>query len=78
MSSIPEPMFERQEQLELYQEVLSLPEKYRVVLVLFYYEELSTKDIAEILNLRQSAVTTRLSRARGLLKQRLKGVWENV
>lgn len=78
LSSIPEPMFERQEQLELYQEVLSLPEKYRVVLVLFYYEELSTKDIAEILNLRQSAVTTRLSRARGLLKQRLKGVWENV
>ena len=78
LSSVPEPIFERQEQLELYQEVLSLPEKYRVVLVLFYYEELSTKDIAEILHLRQSAVTTRLSRARDLLKKRLKGVWENV
>jgi len=41
------------------------------VLHLFYYEELSTKEIAELLKLRQSAVTTRLSRGRAFLKQRL-------
>ena len=77
LDSVTEPVFEQPEQLELYQEVMVLPEKYRVVLVLFYYEELSTKEIAEILGLKQSAVTTRLSRARALLKQRLKGVWED-
>ena len=77
LDSVPEPVFEQPEQLELYQEVLNLSEKYRVVLVLFYYEEFSTKEIAEILGLKQSAVTTRLSRARALLKQRLKGVWED-
>ena len=77
LDNVPEPAFEQPEQLELYQEVMMLPEKYRVVLVLFYYEELSTKEIGEILGLRQSAVTTRLSRARALLKQRLKGVWKD-
>ena len=77
LDRVPEPIFEQPEQKELYQEVLNLPEKYRVVLVLFYYEEFSTKEIAEILGLGQSAVTTRLSRARSLLKQRLKGVWED-
>jgi len=77
LDSIPEPVFDQPEQLELYQEILMLPEKYRAVLVLFYYEEFSTKEIAEILGLRQNAVTTRLSRARALLKQRLKGVWND-
>ena len=57
---------------------MALPEKYRTVLDLFYYEELSTKEIAALLGLRQSAVTTRLSRARELLKQQLKEVWKDA
>ena len=51
---------------------MSLPEKYRTVLDLFYYEELSVREIGEVLRLSQSAVTTRLSRARKLLRER----WE--
>lgn len=54
---------ETPEQGELYQAVMSLPEKYRTVLDLFYYEELSVREIGEVLGLSQSAVTTRLSRA---------------
>jgi len=72
-----EPVFDRTEQRELYREVMTLPEKYRTVLNLYYYEELSTKEIAELLNLRQTTVTTRLSRARGLLKDRLGEVWND-
>jgi len=72
-----EPEFDREEQRELYREVMTLPEKYRTVLNLYYYEELSTKEIAELLNLRQTTVTTRLSRARGLLKDRLGEVWND-
>ena len=71
------PCFEKTEQLALYQEVMVLPEKYRTVLDLYYYEELSTKEIAELLQLRQSAVTTRLYRARALLKQRLGEAWKD-
>ena len=77
LESIPEPIFEQQEQRELYREVLALPEKYRTVLGLYYYEELSTKEIAALLNIRQTAVTTRLARGRELLKQRLTEVWND-
>jgi RNA polymerase sigma-70 factor (ECF subfamily) len=55
--------------------VIALPEKYRTVLHLFYYEDLSTKEIAGLLELRQSAVTTRLHRARELLKKQLGENW---
>ena len=47
----------------LYQSVMALPEIYRIVLVLFYYEELSVREIGALLKLETSAVTTRLSRA---------------
>lgn len=72
-----EPAFEQPEQAELYMEVMKLPEKYRVVLDLFYYEELSVREIAEVLRVRQSTVTTRLLRARKLLKTQLTEVWQD-
>lgn len=77
LDSIPEPVFEQPEQRELYREVLALPEKYRTVLGLYYYEELSTKEIAALLNIRQTAVTTRLARGREQLKKRLKEAWQD-
>ena len=70
-----QPVFDRREQESLYREVMALPEKYRTVLNLYYYEELSTLEIAELLNLQQTVVTTRLSRARTLLKDRLGEDW---
>ena len=66
-----EPEFERAEQGELYRAVLSLPEKYRTVLDLYYYEEVTAREIGETLGLKTSAVTTRLSRGRELLKAKL-------
>lgn len=66
--------FETKEQSELFAQVMGLPEKYRVVLYLFYYEEFSVKEIAELLHIKESAVTTRLARAREKLKSELKGV----
>lgn len=79
LESVPDqPVFDRPEERELYQTVLALPEKYRTVLDLYYCEGLSTKEIADLLGLRQSAVTTRLSRGRELLKQALKEVWKDA
>ena len=48
-----------------------LPEKYRTVLYLFYYEDYSVREIARIMHVKDSAVTTRLSRAREQLKESL-------
>lgn len=66
--------FQTNEQSELYAKVMGLPEKYRVVLYLFYYEEFSVKEIAELLHMKKSAVTTRLARAREKLKHELEEV----
>lgn len=78
LEELPEtPVFDRPEQGELYREVMGLPEKYRTVLYLFYYEELTVKEIGEVLDLRTTAVTTRLHRARAKLKERLTEVWQD-
>ena len=52
--------------------VKSLPEKYRVAVHLFYYEELSVEEIGRITGSGLSAVKTRLHRARSMLKNILK------
>lgn len=51
--------------------LLALPEDYRVVVHLYYYEELSTAEIAKVLSKREGTVRTRLSRARGMLRELL-------
>lgn len=53
--------------------VLALPERYRTVIHLYYYEGYSIKEIASILKLPSATVGTRLARARGLLKSTLEG-----
>lgn len=65
--------FERTDQEDLYKAVMELPEKYRTVLYLHYYEDFSVKLIAGMLKINVSAVTTRLSRAR----EQLKEVWKD-
>lgn len=57
--------------------VLALPPKLRVVVHLFYYEELSVAQIAKLLNMREGAVKTRLSRARALLRRNMLEGGEN-
>lgn len=54
--------------------VMKLAPKYRVVVYLHYYEGYSTREIGQLLKISQSAVTTRLSRARQVLKTELKEV----
>lgn len=70
-------MFETPESRELFEEVMKLPEKYRVVIHLFYYEDYSVKEIAKILRTTESSVKVRLSRGRAKLKDSLKEGWED-
>jgi len=61
--------FDRPEQGELFQAVMSLPEQQRLPLYLYYYEDYSTKELAALLGLSEAHVRTRLSRARSKLKE---------
>ena len=68
---------ESSELSELFETVMKLSEKYRVVIHLFYYEDYSVNEIADILKISVSNVKVRLSRGRRLLRETLKEVWEN-
>ena len=70
--SFPDP-----QSRNLFEEVMKLPDKYRIVIHLFYYEDYSVREIAKILKLSESNVKVRLSRGRSLLKDSLKEDWEN-
>ena len=59
---------------EVLQAVMSLEPKYRVAVYLHYYEGYSTGEIGKLLHISRSAVTTRLSRARQMLKAEIKEV----
>lgn len=67
--------FESTESSELFETVMKLPEKYRVVIHLFYYEDYSVNEIAAILKISAGNVKVRLSRGRLLLRNTLKEVW---
>lgn len=71
-----EPSFTMQEDSDLYEAVKMLPAKCRIVVYLFYYEGYSTKEIADIIKVREATVRTRLVRARKLLKEVLKEAWD--
>ncbi|HIU16061.1 MAG TPA: sigma-70 family RNA polymerase sigma factor [Candidatus Ventricola intestinavium] len=55
------------------QAVLALPGKYREVVVLYYYQDMKLREIADALHLPVNSVSTRLRRARMLLGRMLKG-----
>ncbi len=59
---------------EVYGAVLKLPVKYRTVIHLFYYEDMSVAQIAKATGAGESAVKSQLSRARAMLKELLEGV----
>lgn len=54
--------------------VLALPEDYKTAVYMYYYEGYSTVEIAQYLNCPEATVRSRLSRARGKLKEQLGGV----
>lgn len=64
--------FEDQTHLDLFLAVMKLDKKYRVPLMLFYYEGYSTSEISSFLNLPEKTISTRLFRAKNKLKDYLK------
>lgn len=65
--------FETPESADLFETVMQLPEKYRIVIHLYYYEDYAVSEIADILKLSESNVKTRLSRGRAMLRKRIGG-----
>ena len=64
--------FEDESYMDLFLAVMNLDKKYRVPLMLFYYEGYSTSEIASLLDFPEKTVSTRLFRAKGKLRDYLK------
>ena len=74
LSDAPEGSYEAQFRDDtVLQAVCALPQKLREVVLLYYYQELSTPEIAQMLHLPRNVITARLSRARARLRTDLKG-----
>lgn len=70
----PEELFLTKELRQLVQmETAALEKKYQIPIYLYYSMELSIDEIAHILHIPKGTVTTRLSKARKLIKSRLEG-----
>lgn len=59
------------DQSNLTNKILELPVKYREVILLFYYQEFTSKEISEMLACSENTVKTRLRRAKDLLRQKV-------
>ena len=60
--------YETPEESKLFDMVMNLPAKYRVAILLYYFEGYSTEEIAVLLKIPKATVRTRLKRAREKLK----------
>lgn len=70
LSSVPDKDTYNQEYRELIEIIKELPEKYRIVLALRYFNDYSEKDVSEILKIPVGTVKSRLNKAKALIKRR--------
>ena len=69
---VPDAEFHIEEKSEIYYAVQSLPEKYRLAVHLFYYEDMSVAEISALTKTKEATVKSQLSRARDMLRKILK------
>ena len=79
LTDIPaeEPEYSPEDRYAVTSKISALPEIYRDVIILRYYQELKIKEIAVILGETEANIKTRLKRARNILRTELKEVFED-
>lgn len=70
-------VFETKEENEVFSVVCQLPQNYKTVIYLSYYEGYKVKEIASLMKTREGTVKTWLFRAREILREKLEGGFEN-
>lgn len=70
-------VFNTKEENDVYSTVCELPQNYRTVIYLFYYEGYKVKEISNILNKNEGTIKTWLFRAREILREKLEGGFDD-
>lgn len=65
-------ILEKERNREIMEAVLKLPRRYREVIHLFYFQQMSVKEIGAATGRKESTITSQLTRGRELLKKNLK------
>ena len=72
------PETEKEElQYDLSEIVNALPEKYKTIIILHYYDDMKIKDISSVLKISEPVVKKRLERARNLIKEIIERNYKN-
>ena len=80
-NTVPEDenlLTQMQTETEVYPYVLALPAKYRTAVHLHYYEGYRVAEIAKIMGSTENTVKSHLFRARDMLREQLKGEFQDV
>jgi RNA polymerase sigma-70 factor (ECF subfamily) len=73
---IEAPALDRaEERRRVLAEVEALPPEYRTVVMLYYYENVTYRELAETLGVSPATINARLTKARALLRARLSPAW---
>lgn len=67
--------FDKPFNADLFNAISSLNKKERICIILFYYDDMPTKDISSVLGIKESTVKSILRRSREKLKQKLGDEW---
>ena len=70
-------VFEKKEESDVFSIVCELPQNYRTVIYLLYYEGYKVKEISDLMKKSEGTIKTWLFRAREILKEKLEGGFEN-
>lgn len=71
-SNMEQELLQKERNREIMEAVMKLPGKYREVIHLFYFQQMSVKEIGMVTGRKESTVTSQLTRGRELLKKNLK------
>lgn len=71
--SAEDAVIRKEQNVQLANAVLSLPVKYREIMILRYYQSFSIQQISQLLHINESTVKTRLLRGKSKLRQKLGG-----
>ena len=72
LDDVTEPSYQQPDLPVLKEKVEKLPERYRLPMFLYYYEELSVREIAHVTKSTEGTVKSLLSRGRKMLRDELK------
>lgn len=71
-------VYEESEDEDILRLIMKMPKQHQEVLILYYYDEFSTKEIAQILNIPPGTVKSRLARGRKQLRDLLEMEGEGI